>query len=841
MHAYNHKQIEKKWQNFWDENDVYNVSQKSSSQKKYYVLEMFPYPSGRIHMGHVRNYTIGDVLSRYFKSNNYNVLHPMGWDSFGMPAENAAFENKTNPKEWTQKNINSMKNQLKKIGLAIDWKNEISTSSPEYYKHQQKFFIEFYKKGIAYKKDSFVNWDPIDNTVLANEQVIEGKGWRSGAEIEKKKLSQWFLKISDFSEDLLSSLSNLNDWPEKVKFMQKNWIGKSDGAEIIFNIDNKTRSTIKVFTTRPETIFGASFVALSFDHPLCKDVLLSEKLKKFKTENKEKIYSTNRTEIEKIGFRTDFKAIHPFNGQKLPIFFANFVLMEYGTGSIFGCPAHDARDYEFAKKFCLDIKTIFSNSKKKEFFEVKDNGNPILINSDFLNGKKMLVARKEIISILEERKIGQKKTIFRLKDWGVSRQRYWGCPIPIIYREDGAVLPVSEKELPVMLPDDVNFEKKGNPLDLHPTWKYTKCFDTGMKAIRETDTLDTFFDSSWYFLRFCDPSNSEMGFSNKSIKDWMPVDQYIGGIEHAILHLLYSRFFMRALNKSKYSVPNEPFKSLLTQGMVCHETYRDKDNNWVEPSKVIKKNKKFFLFNGKEVVVGRSEKMSKSKKNIIDPDNIIKEFGADTARLFIMSDSPPERDLEWSDEGVKSVWKYLNKIFLHLKNNQFVFTEKDEFKDPVGESFDLVKKTHKLIKNFNYDIKCFKFNSAVAKLREFSNVLFASGKIEKKLEDYLWSIFLRLIYVFTPHFAEELCKNDNVRSISDLMWPKYNQKYVKEDNIMIVVQINGKKKVIVDMKEDLDENQVIELLKTNHAINKIFSSKIKKTIFIKNKIINFVI
>ena len=841
MNAYNHKQIEQKWQDLWTKNDVYNISEPKPSKKKYYILEMFPYPSGKIHMGHVRNYTLGDVLSRYFKSNDYNVLHPMGWDSFGMPAENAAFENKTNPQEWTKKNIKTMKDQLKKIGLAIDWKNEISTCSPEYYKHQQKFFIEFFKKGIAYKKESFVNWDPVDKTVLANEQVVEGKGWRSGAKIKKKKLSQWFLRISDFSDDLLSSLSNLDNWPEKVKFMQKNWIGKSIGAEIFFNVENRDNLNIKVFTTRPETIFGASFIALSFDHPFCKKFLDSAELKQFKEKNKEKISNIDKKDTEKIGFKTDFIAINPFNGEKLPVFLANFVLMEYGTGSIFGCPAHDERDYDFAKKYNLKIKAIFLNPKEKEFYEVAENDDPLLVNSEFLNNKKMTVARQEIISILEEKKIGIKKKVYRLRDWGVSRQRYWGCPIPIIYREDGEILPVSEKELPVILPNDVNFEETGNPLDRHPSWKYTTCSETGMNAIRETDTLDTFFDSSWYFLRFCDPLNLKSGFSSKSIKDWMPVDQYIGGIEHAILHLLYSRFFMRALNKSNYNVPNEPFKSLLTQGMVCHETYKDKNNNWIEPSEVIKKKNKFFMLNGEEVTKGRSEKMSKSKKNIIDPDSIISAYGADTARLFMMSDSPPERDLEWSDEGIRSVWKYLNKIFLHLKNVKFKFNEKDSFEAKSEFSSKMVKNAHKLIKNFTEDIQNFKFNSAIAKLREFSNLLFANEKVEKNLENYLWSIFLRLIYIFTPHFSEELCENAENKSMCNLLWPKYNKEYVEDDIVKFVVQINGKKKIVLDIDENLDENQIINLLKVNKNISEIFSYKIKKTIFIKNKIINFVI
>ena len=584
----------------------------------------------------------------------------MGWDSFGMPAENAAIENNISPKVWTEQNIKNMRKQLKSIGLSIDWSREISTCSENYYKHQQKIFIDLYNNGFVYKKDSYVNWDPVDKTVLANEQVIDGKGWRSGATVEQKKLSQWFLKISDFSNELLKDLETLNDWPEKVKLMQKNWIGYSSGVEIKFKIKNSDQE-ILVFTTRPETIFGASFIGLSVEHSLTENFETNDKFKSFK----KKCLETNDKKIdeEKFGFNSNLFVEHPFlENEKIPIYFTNYVLTNYGTGAIFGCPAHDERDYDFAKRYNLKIISVIKKTKNLPYVEKKDSDE--IVNSSFLNKLNLKEAKSLITSKIVEKKIGRIKVSFRLRDWGVSRQRYWGCPIPIIYKEDGSVTTVEEKELPIKLPEDIDLSTQGNPLESHPTWKYTRCLKSNKPAIRETDTLDTFFDSSWYFLRFCSPKSSKP-FEDDEAKYWMSVDHYIGGVEHAILHLLYSRFFSRALKKSGYQVPNEPFKKLVTQGMVCHETYKTENKKWINPSEVIKEGEDFFTrINGKKIKVfrGRSEKMSKSKKNVVDPDLIISKYGADTARLFMISDSPPEKDLEWSIEGIKATHKYLNKI-----------------------------------------------------------------------------------------------------------------------------------------------------------------------------------
>ena len=847
MENYNPKIIEGKWQKVWDEKEIFSTPEETSKNKKYYILEMFPYPSGNIHMGHVRNYTLGDVLARFYISNGYDVLHPMGWDSFGMPAENAAIENKVSPKSWTIENINNMRAQLKRIGFAIDWKREISTCSSEYYKHQQKFFIDFFNKNLAYKKDSTVNWDPVDKTVLANEQVIDGKGWRSGATIVKKKLSQWFLRISDFSDELINDLEQLKDWPDKVKYMQNNWIGRSFGAEISFKLSGqKSKGVVKVFSTKPETIFGATFIALSFEHPLANEFTKDPSFVNFKSKYKETLSKNNNETTEKIGYKTNFFALHPFiENKKIPVYFANFVLMEYGTGAIFGCPGHDERDYEFAKKYNIEIIQIMEskNSNEKYSLPVLNENNSKIINSSFLNNLNIKDAREKILNQLTEKKIGIKKTKFKLRDWGISRQRYWGCPVPILYREDGKIIPVSENNLPVELPEDIDFSVAGNPLDKHPTWKYTKCPQTGLNAIRETDTLDTFVDSSWYFLRFCDPQNIERGFSEEKIKKWMPVDQYIGGIEHAILHLLYSRFFMRSLKKCKYNVPKEPFKSLLTQGMVCHETFKTYDNKWIEPNKVFKHKDKYFTKDGTEVTKGRSEKMSKSKKNVIDPENIVNKYGADTARLFMMSDSPPERDLEWSEEGIKATWKYLNKIYSFLKNKNFKFLVDDDLTIDSDEKYKfLIKETHEVIKNYTEDIKNYKFNSAVAKIREFSNKLFSNEKMPEKIYNYTWSIFLRLIYVFTPHFSEELCDlQKSNTSICNCDWPQHNDDYLNKKNINLVVQVNGKKKTLLEVPINLGKRDVEVLLKKSQKTKDIFHLKIKKIIFIKDKIINFVV
>jgi len=600
VEKFNHTVIEKKWRSYWDTNNVFKTSQ-DRTKKKFYCLEMFPYPSGKIHMGHVRNYTLGDVIANFKRLNGFNVLHPMGWDSFGMPAENAAIQNKLHPKQWTLNNIETMKSQLKLLGFSIDWNREISTCDKSYYKHQQKFFIDLYKKGLVYKKESSVNWDPVDNTVLANEQVIDGKGWRSGADVIQKKLSQWFFKITKFADELNNSLESLNAWPEKVKLMQKNWIGKSIGCEIQFNLsDSAKKETLKIFTTRPDTIFGASFIALAIDHPLSKKYEKSAEFISFK----EQCYKIGNTDeaiakTEKFGFKTDYEAEHPFiTNKKIPVYFANFVLMDYGTGAIFGCPAHDQRDLDFARKYNLEVlPVILPSDQNEKDFEIKNEAyveNGTLINSDFLNGMTVEQAKNTVIKKFEDSKKGLGKTTFRLRDWGISRQRYWGCPIPILYREDGSVVPVREQDLPIELPEDISFDKPGNPLEHHPTWKFTTCPETGQKAIRETDTLDTFVDSSWYFLRFCSSDNDKAGYATDDAKYWMPVDQYIGGVEHAILHLLYSRFFSRAISLDTEFVVTEPFTGLFTQGMVCHKTFKTEDGQWVYPEDVVEENNQTF-------------------------------------------------------------------------------------------------------------------------------------------------------------------------------------------------------------------------------------------------------
>ena len=841
MKKYNPGIIEKKWQNYWAKKRIYK-SRADKTKKKFYVLEMFPYPSGKIHMGHLRNYTIGDVTARFYKLNGFNVLHPMGWDSFGMPAENAAIENNVNPKDWTENNIKSMKSQLMRIGLSIDWEREISTCDPAYFKHQQRIFIEFFKNGLVYKKDSFVNWDPVDKTVLANEQVIDGKGWRSGAIVEKKKLSQWFLNISKFSEELLNDLGQLTNWPEKVKLMQKNWIGMSEGAEIKFKL-SQSKLSVDVFTTRPETIFGASFIALSVEHPLSSKFLDNKKFLEFRSKCL-KMQETKDSVQEKIGFHTSLFAEHPFiENKKIPIFFSNYVLINYGNGAIFGCPAHDERDYHFAKEYNIPVKCIIKG-KEKEIPYCETNETDILINSDFLNEKNIKKARETIVEKIEKLKFGKKCIKFKLKDWGVSRQRYWGCPIPVIYRNDGEILVVEDSELPIRLPNDIKLKSTGNPLENHPDWKKTKCPKTGMDAVRETDTLDTFFDSSWYFLRFCSPISSSEPFKDEDLSYWMPVDHYIGGIEHAILHLLYSRFFVRALKVCGKKLPKEPFKKLITQGMVCHETFRTKDNKWIEPKNVIKDKGTYWTkLDSKtvEVIKGRSEKMSKSKKNIVDPDSIVFTYGADTARLFMISDSPPERDLEWSIDGIKAMNKYLEKIY-DLLSSKFVFTVSiKKNKDMLDAEKRAYEFTNKTINTFSEDVKNYRFNTAVAKLRELSNLLIKE-KLVGEIFNYCWSIYLRLIYIITPHFSQELVyKSGSNQIIENIEWPQADLIKSSNNKVIIVIQINGKKKGIIEVDENINKEKLIETIvgsQNNYSIN---IKKTKKIIFVPNKIINFVI
>ena len=831
--------IEKKWQDFFENKKIFKTTQKKN--KKFYCLEMFPYPSGKIHMGHVRNYTLGDVIANFKRLNGYNVLHPMGWDAFGLPAENAAIQNNLHPKNWTIKNISAMKMQLKRLGLSIDWDKEISTCDEDYYKHQQTIFSFFFKNGLAYKKESYVNWDPVDNTVLANEQVIDGKGWRSGAIIEKKKLSQWFLNITKYSDNLLNSLEKLTGWPEKVKLMQKNWIGKSEGCEIDFVSDCKNLK-IKIFTTRPDTIYGASFIAIAPDHPFTKNFENEENFKNFKNlalqkSGTESSLSTN----EKLGYKTPFFAFHPFLNKKLPIYVANFILMDYGTGAIFGCPAHDQRDLEFAKKYNLEIIPVVGPKKSKKII-IQDHAfteDGFVINSDFIDDLTTQEAKKKIILKLTEKKIGNSKIIYRLKDWGISRQRYWGCPIPIMYREDGKVISVPDKDLPVTLPQDIDLSKPGNPLENHPTWKYTKCPETGMKAIRETDTLDTFFDSSWYFLRFCSPKEKTVPFNINEINYWMPVDQYIGGVEHAILHLLYSRFFTLALqNEYKFKF-SEPFENLFTQGMVCHPTFKTKNGKWIFPKDVIEKNNSFLSKNNEEVIKGDSQAMSKSKKNIIDPDDIIQIYGSDAVRWFILSDSPPDRDIQWSDNGIQGAFKYIQKIWRTYEKIKIYKKEKKE------NNNTLIKNSNILIKEIGDCIEKFHINVAVAKLYVFLNNI--NEEIEKQnltKEDIIniYKKYLIIISAFIPYIANECWeKITGKQDIGLQEWPKIDASFLHKDNFVIVIQINGKKRAIINATNNESEESILSKSLAIKNIQVILDKKIiEKKFFIKNKLLNIV-
>ncbi len=845
MTRYNFKSIEKNWQNFWEKNKSFKT-EINKNKKKFYCLEMFPYPSGKIHMGHVRNYTIGDVLARYKSLQGYNVLHPMGWDSFGMPAENAAKQNNLDPKTWTESNISNMKIQLKKLGLSIDWDREISTCSEEYYKHQQKFFLELYKKKLVYRKENYVNWDPVDETVLANEQVIDGKGWRSGAVVERKKLNQWFFNISKFSQELLDGLEKLKNWPNKVKIMQKNWIGKSFGCEIDFKVEGDLPvKSIRCFTTRPDTLFGFSFLALSIDHDLSKYFKENKDFNKFKND----CSKTGTTEeaiaaAEKIGFRTNLVAINPLNpDQKVPVYFANFVLIDYGFGAVFGCPAHDQRDFDFAKKYNLEIKTVVKPKDKDETFKVINEAYPgpgTIINSDFLNG---LSAPEdsviETIKILEEKKVGKKKINFRLKDWGVSRQRYWGCPIPILYDENGEAHPVPENMLPVKLPENIDLNVKGNPLDNQTQWKEVEI--NKKKLIRETDTLDTFVCSSWYYLRFCSPKKTDYGFSKEEIKYWMPVDQYIGGIEHAILHLLYSRFFMKALSYENDQLNlSEPFDGLFTQGMVCHETYKDLDNNWISPEEIEVLDGKKYLKkdHSKEIRVGPSESMSKSKKNTIDPENIISNYGADAARLFILSDSPPEKDVQWSDEGIEASYKFIQKLWM-LHNKILEEINKDH---QQNSGKNLEKITNLFIKKITKSFDSFGYNIAIANIHEMHSSISKEIKLEYKkdliLENY--KKIIACLMPVIPHFSSEVLKTLNIQT--DIVWPKYDDGLLTENTIQFVIQINGKKRLILEDDRDIDEKEILKKVKLNSIIIKYLEGKeIKKTIFVKNRLLNIII
>ena len=844
MDRYNFKIVEEKWQKLWEEKKVFSTKI-DKNKKKFYCLEMFPYPSGKIHMGHVRNYTIGDVLARFKALQGYNVLHPMGWDSFGMPAENAARQNNLDPKTWTESNIKTMRSQLKKLGLSIDWDKEISTCSPEYYKHQQEFFLDLYDKGLVYRKKNYVNWDPVDQTVLANEQVVDGKGWRSGATVERKKLNQWFFNISKFSEELLQGLDSLNNWPNKVKVMQKNWIGKSFGCEVEFKVESeKPIESIKCYTTRPDTLFGFSFLALSVDHPLAKYYEEDKNFQEFKKEcSKTGTTEESIASAEKLGFKTDIIAFNPLDKNiKVPVYFANFVLMDYGLGAVFGCPAHDQRDLDFAKKYNLDVTTVVKPEINKNFEVTNEayTGEGYLFNSKFLNG--LQVPSESIvktIEFLEKNKLGEKKTNYRLKDWGISRQRYWGCPIPIAYDEENKPIKIPKDMLPVVLPKIDKLQKTGNPLDTEDDWKYFIL--EGKKYRRETDTLDTFVDSSWYFLRFCSANNINYGFTQEEIDYWMPVDQYIGGVEHAILHLLYSRFFMQALSfqNEKFTL-KEPFDGLFTQGMVCHETYKDKNNNWISPEEISTNDgENYFkkIDTTEKITVGPIESMSKSKKNTVDPENIIINYGADSVRLFILSDSPPEKDVQWSDQGMVASYKFLQKLW--LLNSKIL--EKIETDKSSSTNETLSKFTNHLIYKITQNLEKFHYNVIIANLHEMYNFLIKEiekpMKAEILVENYK-KILIAMI-PFIPHFANECLTKINKNPIQ---WPVVLKSELIEESINFVIQINGKKRALLKVKNNINEEDLLKEIQENKDTEELIKKqKIVKTIFVSNRLINIII
>lgn len=856
---YNFSVVEKKWQNFWDANRTFRTHI-DPAKPKCYVLEMFMYPSGKVHIGHVRNYTIGDIIARFRRAGGFSVLHPVGWDAFGLPAENAALKNKSHPKTWTYQNIGVMKKQIESLGFSYDWAREFATCDESYYAFQQKIFLDLYKKGLVYRKESEVNWDPVDHCVLANEQVIDGKGWRSGAVVEKKMLSQWFIKITAYVDELLADIDQLEGWPEKVRTMQRNWIGRSEGCSIKFK--SSIGEDITVFSTRPDTLFGATFLAISPSHEISKklaekDPKIREFLEKFKT-------GSTSAEVleqqEKVGIDTGITVDHPLLPKKLPVFIANFVLMDYGTGAVFANPAHDERDYDFAVKYGLPIISVIepSESAKAEGnTALPYTGDGIMINSDFLNGMTVSEAKKAIVDKLCEMGIGERKIFCKLRDWGVSRQRYWGCPIPMVHCEKCGIVPLSENDLPVLLPKDVKFDNPGNPLDNHPTWKDVTCPVCSGKARRETDTLDTFVDSSWYFLRFCmnDPKNPDL-LSKADIAQWMPVDQYIGGVEHAILHLLYARFFTKALSDCGVTDLREPFKNLFTQGMVCNNTYRLENGEWIFPNQAKKNEDGSYTHveTGEKVIVGRSEKMSKSLKNVVDPDKIIATYGADALRLFVVSDTPPERDFSWSDEGLEGCWRFMNRVwrlFVYAKDAGVVAEkcpESDavEFEHLAPNIQKLYKDYHSAIMNVTNSFEERAMNKAVAYIREFVNGIFAN------LEDIsansgVFSIILRdllkLLAPISPHICEEAWEMlDFAGLVCESDWPKYDPQYATVETINLPIQVNGKLRGTIDIAVDEAEESIFEKALALSTVQKAIDGKpVRKKVFVKGKIVNFVV
>ena len=854
MSRYNVKETEEKWQKRWSDAGCFAVKEDPSRQK-YYVLEMFPYPSGKIHMGHVRNYTIGDVVARYKRAKGFNVLHPMGWDAFGLPAENAAMERGVHPASWTYDNIATMRGQLKLMGLSLDWDREIATCHPGYYAHQQRLFVEMMDKGLVYRKESSVNWDPVDHTVLANEQVIDGKGWRSGAPIERRKLSQWFFRITAFSDELLGALDDLDRWPEKVRLMQRNWIGRSEGATIQFKLAGRD-DRLTVFTTRPDTLYGASFCAIAANHPLAAEVAEGNaKATAFIAECNRLGTSEEAIETaEKQGFDTGLTVQHPFLAEcRLPVYIANFVLMEYGTGAIFGCPAHDQRDLDFARKYDLPVlPVVLPPDADPASFTVGDEaftGDGKAYNSEFLDGLGVAEAKRAAIDRLAAQGDGEGTIQYRLRDWGISRQRYWGCPIPVIHCARCGPRPVPVADLPVRLPDDVTFDRPGNPLVHHATWKHTTCPKCGGAAERDTDTMDTFVDSSWYFARFCSP-RAESPVDRAAVDYWLPVDQYIGGIEHAILHLLYARFFTRALKEIGYVGFGEPFAGLFTQGMVCHETYRDADGKWLFPEQVEKtaEGTARLLDGGAAVTVGRAEKMSKSRRNVVDPEAIISTYGADTARWFMLSDSPPERDMEWTDAGVEGAWRFSQRLWRLVSENLAELPAKDT-PLPAGLSdavVELRRTVHKTVAACGDDLEQFRFNRAVARIYELANVL---GGFTAEGAGGHWALreglelLVRLIGPMMPHLAEELWRQLGHDSyLVDEPWPSADDSLLSDEKATLAVQVNGKKRATISLPVDAGDEEARAVALGEPAVQRAMDGKpARKVIVVKNRIVNVVV
>jgi leucyl-tRNA synthetase len=844
---YNPAESEPRWQKAWDDAQCFRA-ETDTSREKYYVLEMFPYPSGRIHMGHVRNYTLGDVVARYKRARGFNVMHPMGWDAFGLPAENAARDKKVHPAEWTYQNIDNMKTELKSMGLSLDWSREFATCDATYYRHQQKLFLDFLAKDLVYRRESWVNWDPVDHTVLANEQVIDGKGWRSGATVEKRKLTQWFFRITAYADDLLSELSkpSMDRWPDRVRAMQTQWIGRSTGLRMTFDYAGTGPAEgLTVYTTRPDTIFGASFMAVSAEHALAQDIAAANpEAAAFVEECRQMGTSEEALErAEKRGFDTGLKVAHPFiEGHELPVYIANFILMDYGTGAIFGCPAHDQRDLDFANKYGLPVlPVVCPQDQDPVSFEVgseafTDDG--VIVNSRFLDGMSIDAAKAAIAERMESADKGERTVNFRLRDWGLSRQRYWGCPIPVIHCPDCGVVPVPEADLPVALPMDVTFDKPGNALDHHPTWKNVDCPSCGTAAQRETDTMDTFVDSSWYFARFASADAEDTPVRKEDSDYWLPVDQYIGGIEHAILHLLYSRFYTRGMRATGHASLDEPFDGMFTQGMVIHRTYRTEDGTWLYPNEVDRIDDGSFrhVKTGQKVIEGGLEKMSKSKNNTVDPGAIIDKYGADTARWFMLSDSPPDRDLEWSDEGANGAWRFLQRAWRLVRQ---------AVNDPSGDAGDgdLVRAVHRAIDGFTGDLEKFHFNRGVARVHELANAIEKAGSDNPAARRFAVENMIRLMTPMTPHFAEEAWAvlGEGAMAV-DTPWPEADPALIIENTVSIAVQVMGKKRAVLELPRDMDEAEVEAAALADANVVRAMDGKApKKVVVVPNRIVNVVV